>query len=481
MSFTTPEFVLFAILFAWVWTLARGSARKIVLLGASYLFYASWNPWFLLLIVGSTLVDFKVGALLGGTDDDRRRKRLLWVSLGANLGTLAVFKYFGFFVASAVAGLQALGVQASAPTLSIILPVGISFYTFQTMSYTIDIYRRELEPTPRLLDFALFVAFFPQLVAGPIERAKHLLPQLVGLSDRKADSSGFGLIAMGCFKKAVIADNLGILVDTIYADPTHTYGWALWIGTYAFAVQIYCDFSGYSDIAVGLARLMGVDLVQNFRAPYASQGPTELWRRWHVSLSTWLRDYLYIPLGGSRGGRVATMRNLMITMLLGGLWHGAAANFLLWGAFHGALLAIARPLRGAAAWMQAGRRRWVTIPLRRVLFFHLICLGWVFFRAESLADCGAVFERLFLNPGISLAAFVRGVAEAGARSYLFLVGCFITAVVGWQMLWPTDSKRITALLWRAPEPVRFAVVVGLLYLTMIFAPENPPPFIYFQF
>ena len=481
MTFTTPEFMLFVLLFFWAWTVARGNARKWVLLGASYLFYASWNPWFLVLIIGSTIVDFYVGGALGATDDARRRKRLLWLSLVANLGTLAVFKYFDFFVASAVAGLQALGIEASASTLGIILPVGISFYTFQTMSYTIDIYRRQLEPTPKLLDFALFVAFFPQLVAGPIERATHLLPQIVDLSDRKFDSSGFGLIALGCFKKAVIADNLGTIVELTYADPSNAHGWALWIGTYAFAVQIYCDFSGYSDIAVGFARLLGIDLVQNFRAPYASQGPTELWRRWHISLSTWLRDYLYIPLGGSRGSNFATMRNLMLTMLLGGLWHGAAANYLLWGAFHGGLLAMARPLRGAAAWMQTGRRRWWTTPVRRIVFFHLICLGWVFFRAQSLEDCGTIYSRLFIDPGITLSAFWHGIVAARSQPYIVFVGVCIVGIVGGQMIWPTDSKRITALLWRTPEPVRFTVVLALLYLAMNLSPERPPPFIYFQF
>lgn len=484
MIFTTPEFVIFALLFFWAWTVLRGAARKWLLLLASYAFYASWDPWFLVLILGSTGVDFYVGRALAATEEARRRTRLLWISLAANLGTLAVFKYFDFFIASAIEGLQALGVEASAPTLGIVLPVGISFYTFQTMSYTIDIYRRQLDPTPRLLDFALFVAFFPQLVAGPIERAKHLLPQMVDLGTARAkafDASGFALIAMGCFKKAVIADNLAAIVDATYADPSQTFGWALWIGTYAFAVQIYCDFSGYSDIAVGVSRLLGIDLIQNFQAPYASQGPSELWRRWHISLSSWLRDYLYIPLGGNRHGPTRTQVNLMLTMLLGGLWHGAAGNYVLWGAFHGGLLALARPLRGVATWLDQGARRLWSVPLRRVLFFHLICLGWALFRAQSLHDCGVLFEKLLWPFDMPWGAFWAGVAAAKAQAALAFVGVCVVGMVGWQWIWPTDSKRLTAALWRTPEPIRFAVVLGLLYAAMILAPEQPPPFIYFQF
>jgi alginate O-acetyltransferase complex protein AlgI len=482
--FTTPQFVVFFCLFFLIWTLSRGRGRSWILLIASYAFYASWNAKFLVLIIGSTLVDFYVGRRLGVTHDARRRKRLLALSVGVNLGALAFFKYCNFFVESAVAALGALGLEASLPSLEIVLPVGISFYTFQTMSYTIDIYRRKLDPTDRLLDFALFVAFFPQLVAGPIERARNLLPQIANLAARRPDYSGFGLIALGCFKKVVIADNLAALVELVYADPSHSYGPALWLGTYAFAVQIYCDFSGYSDIAVGLARLMGLDLIQNFEAPYAARGPSEFWRRWHISLSSWLRDYLYISLGGNRGTRLFVYRNLMLTMLLGGLWHGAAGNFVLWGAWHGLLLILFR-LRLFAQW---GERldakpmtRVASTAVRRLVFFHLVCLGWAFFRAGSLADCLIVVERLVCFWAWDIDLFVAGVVASGLGGWLLVCGVTIVLTVGAQMAWPVGSNVVVARLWRKPEWVRFLVVATLLYACMLGAPEVPPPFIYFQF
>jgi len=484
MIFTTPQFAVFFCLFFCIWSLSRGRGRSWILLLASYAFYASWNAKFLVLIMGSTLVDFYVGRRLAETHDQGRRKRLLALSVGVNLGALAFFKYCNFFVASAITGLQTLGIEANLGTLEIVLPVGISFYTFQTMSYTIDIYRRQLDPTDRLLDFALYVAFFPQLVAGPIERARNLLPQIAALATRRPDYSGFGLIAIGCFKKVVIADNLAALVEMTYADPSNTYGPALWLGTYAFAVQIYCDFSGYSDIAVGLARLMGLNLIQNFEAPYAARGPSELWRRWHISLSSWLRDYLYISLGGNRGSRLFTYRNLMLTMLLGGLWHGAAWNYVLWGAWHGLLLIAFRP----RLFTDLGRRfdatpagRALGTLVRRLVFFHLVCIGWAFFRAENLGDCLVLFERLVCFWTWDLEVFVAGVEASGLGGWLALCSGMIVFSVGVQMAWPVGSNTVVARLWRTPEWIRFLCVSTLLYACLLAAPESPPPFIYFQF
>ncbi|MBU1432490.1 MBOAT family protein, partial [Myxococcota bacterium] len=393
-------------------------------------------------------------------------------------------KYFNFFIDSAITGLAALGFKAHAPTLSIILPVGISFYTFQTMSYTIDIYRRKLAPTPKLLDFALYVAFFPQLVAGPIERAAHLLPQLVNLDDRKADLSGWGLIALGVFKKAVIADNVAALVEMTYTQPQDVYAPALWLGTYAFAIQIYCDFSGYSDIAVGLGRLLGLDIVQNFKAPYAAEGPSDFWRRWHISLSSWLRDYLYIALGGNRGGWFYVRRNLMLTMLLGGLWHGAAWNFVLWGAWHGLLLIALRPriFSDLRAWMD--RRwwsRWGGLILRRFAFFHLVMISWALFRAASLKDSLIVVGKLIDFTAWDLSGWLQAVSASGEGRYLAMMAGGMAALVLLQNLWPVGSHRLVALLWRAPAPLRFVVIVALLYSAALLSPEKPPPFIYFQF
>ncbi len=483
MIFTTPEFVVFGLLFFTVYAALPERGRKAWLLFASYWFYGSWNAKFLLLIAGSTVLDFYVGRRLAATEDPRLRKRLVTLSVVANLGALGFFKYFNFFVDSAGHLLRAAGLDVSPGVLEIVLPVGISFYTFQTMSYTIDIYRQQLEPTDSLLDFALFVSFFPQLVAGPIERASHLLPQVVELTKARADLSGLGLIALGVFKKAVIADNVAVLVDAAYADPSGAHPAALWLATYAFAIQIYCDFSGYSDIAIGLGRLLGLEIIENFRSPYAAAGPSELWRRWHISLSSWLRDYLYIPLGGNRGGWWHIRRNLLLTMLLGGLWHGAAWNFVLWGAWHGLLLIAFRPrwLMALGERLEAG---WTRIPsqiVRRLLFFHLVCVGWALFRATSLADCAALMRKMLDPTGLDLSGWLGAVEASGEGRYLAFMGAVMGALLLLQNLWPVGTKRVVEVLWKAPVPVRGAAVVLLLYASALLAPERPPPFIYFQF
>jgi alginate O-acetyltransferase complex protein AlgI len=483
MSFTSPAFVAFGLLFFWLWPGLRGRPRKLFLLGASYLFYASWSAPLLLLLVGSTLLDFTVARAIAGSEDPERRRRLLAVSIAGNLGVLGFFKYYGFFVDSAVAGLGALGLDVGASALSIVLPVGISFYTFQTLGYTVDVHRRQIAPCTSLLDFALYVAYFPQLVAGPIERAGHLLPQLQRLGEPqppRPELSGLGLVALGAFKKVVIADNLAPLVDLVYADPDAAYAPALWLATYAFAFQIYCDFSGYCDIAVGVARLMGVSLMQNFRAPYTALGPAELWRRWHVSLSTWLRDYLYVPLGGNRGGPWRTARNLVLTMLLGGLWHGAAWHFVLWGAYHGLLLVIFRP----AAWTALYRRlplRPLVDLVRWVVFFHLVCLGWALFRAPTLHDCRVVLGKLLDPRGWHLEAWLAEVQASGEGRVLALWALVMLALLLAQRAARNGSEVWVARLWRLPPPVRVVVVVAVAYACVLFAPEAPQPFIYFQF
>ncbi|MCA9541351.1 MAG: MBOAT family protein, partial [Myxococcales bacterium] len=311
------------------------------------------------------------------------------------------------------------------------------------------------------------------------------LPQIARLSSLKPDLSGFGLIALGCFKKVVIADQIAAIVDATYADPAAASPLALWIGTYAFAVQIYCDFSGYSDIAVGIGRLLGLEIVQNFEAPYAAAGPSDFWRRWHISLSTWLRDYLYIPLGGNRGGLFRVLRNLMLTMLLGGLWHGAAWNFVLWGAFHGLLLVLFRPRFWHQLLERLGRNRAVGFGVtvfRRLVFFHITCLGWALFRAESLADCATLMRKLVIDTfGVDLSDFAARVTESGEGRYLMLAGALMGALVLWQNLWPVGTKRVVEVWWRAPAAVRFVSLTALFYACALLAPEKPPPFIYFQF
>jgi D-alanyl-lipoteichoic acid acyltransferase DltB (MBOAT superfamily) len=483
MIFTAPEFVVFFLLFFSIYATLRGRPRKLFLLGASYFFYGSWNAKFLLLIVGSTLLDFYVGRAIARNDEPRRRRRLLALSVCGNLGVLGFFKYFNFFSASAAELLSALGLSVSPLLLEMVLPVGISFYTFQTMSYTIDIYRGRLEPTESLLDFSMFVAFFPQLVAGPIERARHLLPQLAHL-DRPAIAGGWTLLALGAFKKAVIADNIAPLVAATYSAPDLVYAPALWLGTYAFAIQIYCDFSGYSDIAVGLGRLMGIEVVQNFRSPYAAAGPRELWTRWHISLSSWLRDYLYVPLGGNRGRPWRTAGNLFATMLLGGLWHGAAWNFVLWGAYHGVLLMVFRsaPLQRTLEPLRRSRAsRIASTVIRRLIFFHLVCLGWALFRAQSLADCLTLWRKLLDVRQWQIAAWLDQVAISGEGRFLAYWFAIIVALVLVQNIAASDSHRVARVVRRLPEPLRFLLPLMLFIAAAIFSPETPPPFIYFQF
>ncbi len=469
MLFNSSLFVLFAaVVFPAAWLL-RGRARKLLLLVASYAFYGAWDWRFLGLLAGSTVVDYLVAEGLRKSDDVRRRRLLLLVSCVANLGALGFFKYADFFVASADALLQSLGLGALTGRLGVVLPVGISFYTFQTMSYTIDVYRRRLEPCRDVVDFALYVSFFPQLVAGPIERATHLLPQIERPRGVTRDDLAIGawLITLGYFKKCVVADNLAVLVDQAFNAESTPSGLVCLLALYGFAFQIYCDFGGYSDIARGLARLLGFDLSVNFRFPYVATNPQEFWHRWHVSLSTWLRDYLYIPLGGSRGGTLATYRNLLLTMVLGGLWHGASWLFVLWGLYHGLLLCAHRAVVGRVA----GRTHGSVLPLgvRWFGMFHLTCLGWLLFRARSVGQVGS-----FLG---HIATFAPGEGNAAAlvAQLLLFVG-MLTAVE----LWARNRDDVReAPLWR--WGVGPAVVVALWTAFLLLRSTESAQFIYFQF
>ncbi len=347
MLFYSPEFLVFSLaLLALLGLIHRQAPRKVLLLVSSYIFYMWWNPAFILLIIFSTVVDYLVGRRMAVTDHTGKRRLLLVTSLVANLGLLGTFKYAGFFQENLLAALRLLGTEPGWTSLHIVLPVGISFYTFQTMSYTIDLYRREIGVCRSPLDFALFVAFFPQLVAGPIVRARDFLPQLLEPIKLYVDRKTLLLILRGLAKKVLIADNIAGFADVVFENPGSYPSTVIWFGTICFTIQVYCDFSGYSDIAIGVARILGFRLPLNFNRPYFASNPNEFWKRWHISLSTWLRDYLYIPLGGNRGGTVKLYRNLMLTMLLGGLWHGANWNYILWGFHHGLLLVGHRLWRG---------------------------------------------------------------------------------------------------------------------------------------
>jgi D-alanyl-lipoteichoic acid acyltransferase DltB (MBOAT superfamily) len=365
-------------------------ARKVLLLLASYAFYASWNPAFVLLLAFSTATDFGLAIAMERTERRGRRRSLVLVSVVVNLGLLGFFKY-GSFVAESVLGISGATLPEVSRLLSVALPVGISFYTFQTLSYTIDVYRRRQPATRSLLDFALFVSFFPQLVAGPIVRAGQFLPQLPGRHTTDEDVlEGIRRAAIGLLKKVVLADTLAMYVDGVFETPGLHSGPEVALALYAFSFQIYFDFSGYSDIAIGLGRIFGIRLPENFDRPYCATSVREFWQRWHISFSTWLRDYLYVSLGGNRRGSYATVLNLFITMVLGGLWHGAGWGFVIWGAYQGALLCMHR----IWSWQVGERAPRTPAWLRRFATFHLMTLGWVAFRAPTLDVCWQVVRRL---------------------------------------------------------------------------------------
>jgi len=442
-----------------------------MLLAASYLFYGWWNWRFLSLIMVVTVINYATAIGVTSTDIKRRRKLLVSLSVFVNLGMLGVFKYFNFFAAEFVSLLGSVGLSVSLPSVSIVLPVGISFYTFQALSYTIDVYRGDTEPTRNLRDFALYVAFFPQLVAGPIERSSRLLPQVVNPRVRRHDdfADGLFLVMIGLFKKIVIADNLALIVNGIFAeDMSKLSGVDCLVGVYAFAFQIYGDFSGYSTIARGLAKWMGFDLMTNFRMPYLARTPSDFWRRWHISLSTWLRDYLYIPLGGNRSGKWRTTRNLMLTMLLGGLWHGAGWTFVTWGLFHGMILVVyyhysrSRPKRPAKGSI-------LKTALSIVVMFHMACLGWLFFRAESMGQAWSMLIKM--GSDFSTTEFT---------TYCFMSILFFAGPLMCFEFWldrKGDPMRLTKVHWG----FRAAAYSYAVVMIILFRPMVTSEFIYFQF
>jgi D-alanyl-lipoteichoic acid acyltransferase DltB (MBOAT superfamily) len=475
MLFNSFEFFVFLPVVLGLYLVLSFRGQNAWLLVASYVFYGSWDWRFLGLILVSTGVDYVVGLKLRDPQSTLGRKSLLAVSIVTNLGILGIFKYFGFFVSSFAALLEQLGVQAHITVLQLVLPVGISFYTFQTMSYTIDVYRRRIEPTGDLLTFALYVAYFPQLVAGPIERAHHLLPMLQAKRQlRWLDLAvGFELILIGFFKKVAVADTLGPIVDSRFLDPTQSSGLDLLITIYLFAFQIYGDFSGYSDIARGTSRLFGIDLMRNFNQPYLSQSITEFWRRWHISLSTWLRDYLYISLGGNRRGIRRTYINLLITMLLGGLWHGASWTFVVWGGLHGLYLSIHKALLSFKGKSAPTRDRRLLVGLFKVFVtFHLVCLTWVFFRAPDFTVATEVLTRILSWQASSgdLPALVPG------QRILVLLGTLIVIDL-WQAK-RGDHAFMVSWHW----VLRAFAYAGLILLTLTLGNLfDEVPFIYFQF
>lgn len=415
MLFNSGQFLLFFPVVIVLYFLFPHRFRWIFLLAASYFFYMCWRPEYIVLILGSTVLDFFLAQKIHALKRDGQSgpaRNLLWLSIGVNLGVLFSFKYLNFFVRSVGEMLELSQLQVDLPVLDVLLPVGISFYTFQTMSYTIDVYQGKTEPERHFGIFALFVSFWPQLVAGPIERSNRLLPQFRIEHKFDFDRVVWGLNRMvyGFFKKVVVADRLAIYVNEVYGNVEEYPTLPLILASIFFAFQIYCDFSGYTDIAIGVAAIMGFKLMENFDRPYLSRSIAEFWRRWHISLSSWFRDYVYIPLGGNRVVRWRWYYNLFITFLVSGLWHGANWTFVIWGGLHGTYLIgerLAAPLNASLA---KGLRKapFVLKAGQIALTFALVVVGWVFFRADSVQDAGLVFQKIFsldlnLNPGLLMA------------------------------------------------------------------------------
>ncbi len=478
MLFNSWTFVVFLpLVLALYWGLARFGLHRWVLLAASVVFYGFWDVRFLGLLALSVVVDWWVARSLEEVDQAHgpgqarrtpRRRQLLIFSVSVNLGVLALFKYLDFFSESLTQLLGLVGLAANPWTLDLVLPMGISFYTFQSMAYTIDVFRGQIKARRNVWDVALYVSFFPQLVAGPIERAGRLMPQLTRNPSWSTVRVGPALLLVlwGFYKKLVVADNLSGLVAATLDQPQPN-GWQLTVGVAAFAVQIYCDFSGYTDIARGVARLFGISLIENFKLPYFARSPSDFWRRWHVSLSTWLRDYLYIPLGGNRGGRFFVARNLMITMLLGGLWHGAGFNFVLWGAFHGAILIVYRVVFGASG--EPRVTGWLS-KLTAVSVMQLLTLvGWAIFRAQEPHQLGAFALALTQWP-TELSAMPVSVIRDTA---------FLSLGVVLVMLF---KHRYGLELWdRVGRITGLAVAVVLIGCIVAFGATGGQEFIYFQF
>jgi D-alanyl-lipoteichoic acid acyltransferase DltB (MBOAT superfamily) len=472
MLFNTFHFAyFFAILFPIYWALPH-RLQNSLLLAASYYFYACWDARFLALLVLSTVMDYGCGLAVDRIEDPRKRKLFVALSMALNLGMLGYFKYFNFFAESLHAALARAGVNVALAHLQVVLPIGISFYTFQSMSYVIDVYRREIKPTRNLIQFAAFVSFFPHLVAGPIMRPTTLLPQVARPRRFNIEQfyQGAYLIFWGLTKKVVIADNLAKhIVEPLFNQwPTIDGGLAM-IAIYAFAFQIYCDFSGYTDAARGIAKCLGFELALNFNLPYFATSPQDFWSRWHISLSTWLRDYLYIPLGGSRGSQVKLYRNLMLTMIIGGLWHGAAWTFVLWGAYHGTLLVahrLARPwLDRIRPTEPIDRACWKLV--RMLATFHMICFGWLLFRAQSLAQVGGMLRALIDRPAVP------------AASYLLPVSVLVVPLLLYQAV-QYFSKDLD-VIGRTPWYVRSVFYTACFYAFVLGGEFGGSQFIYFQF
>ena len=474
MLFNSIEFLLFLpTVFVLYWFIFNKNLKiqNLLILISSYVFYGWWDYRFLSLIFLSTTVDYIIGLNIPKQDSEKKQKLLLWCSVLFNLSVLGFFKYYNFFVDSWIDLFSSIGYQIkSVWTLNIILPVGISFYTFQTMSYTIDIYRKKLEPTKDFISFASFVSFFPQLVAGPIERATNLLPQILNKREFNYEQGvqGLRLIIWGMFKKVVVADSLAPIVDDIFNNYHDFGGGTLWLGAVYFAFQIYCDFSGYSDIAIGTSKLFGFELMSNFKFPYFSRNIGEFWRRWHISLSTWFRDYLYIPLGGSKEGKLKGIRNIFIIFLISGFWHGANWTFIFWGLFHAFLFIPSFVFNTNRKYTSSvvGENSLLPSPkefLQVLTTFLLVTIGWVVFRSVTISDSFNYLNYMVFSFDIDI-VWKRG-----------LIYCFIIILMDYFM---RTSER---MVFNFIRPIRVFIYLVLVTMLVIFYNSKEEQFIYFNF
>ncbi len=483
MLFNSLDFAIFLpVVFILYWGIPFKNLRfqNLLLLIASYVFYGWWDSKFLLLIILSTLVDFFIGLALNDQNNSIKRKLLLGCSIGLNLGVLGFFKYYNFFVENFNESFSFFGYHFDSWTLKIILPVGISFYTFQTLSYTIDVYKRNLTPTKDLISFAGFVSFFPQLVAGPIERAKSLLPQFLKKREFKYSQASEGLkqILWGLFKKIVIADNCAEYVNIVFNDPSNRDASVLLLGAVLFAFQIYGDFSGYSDIAIGTAKLFGFKLMQNFSYPYFSRNIAEFWRRWHISLSTWFRDYVYIPLGGSKGGKLMQIRNVFIIFILSGFWHGANWTFVFWGFLNALFFLPILLMKKNRVYLDivATNKFLPSIKefIKIMATFSLTVFAWIFFRANSLADAF-----LYISNLLSLSILKVPKLDTIMGTKILIVFIIIMLIVEW------ISRRkefgLSGIFQEQPQIIRWIFYCLIICSIGLFMPTKESPFIYFQF
>ena len=473
MQFNSYLFAAFLVVVLAIYNLPaltwRGQKRW--LLVASYAFYAAWDPVFIVLVWLSTFVDWTAATWIASTRSRARKRLLLVISVVINLGVLGYFKYGNFVLTNVVAALHAIGIEYHPAPLDIVLPIGISFYTFHTLSYTLDVYLGRTKPWHDFLDFALYVTFFPALVAGPILRASQFLPQCAQpkRTTARALAWGLALLVLGLFEKNAIADILmAPVADRVFESTGHITSGNAWLGTFAFAGQIFCDFAGYSTCAIGVALCLGFSMPNNFRVPYAALGFSDFWTRWHISLSSWLRDYLYIPLGGNRVGPLRTYINLMLTMLIGGLWHGASWTFVIWGGLHGAYLIGERALRStlpAGAW----RERTTTRLGVAAITFVLVCVAWVFFRATSFAQAFALLKAMF---GVDPGAHVLNLIDYA------LVAPVMVALLATH--WFMRERLLEDIVERTPWIVRSAAL-AIMMVALVLMQGKDRAFIYFQF